>query len=1354
MMTTHALLSAVDPLVCHAVLREWTIDLRALFSLWSDIEKESPPQSTEDQNQLMQRMEGVARFLGWSQTATLLVWLKHEWWVVANRPQFAQQTSEGIRNALSDQIAQFEAFETGEATLTDVDPAAALFVQLTEWWTSSPGLLSAPPSVFEMPSTRAGYDPQLMTLFLDEANRLIRDALARFASFLRNPSVEDFLPKLRRSFHTIKGSGRLAGAVRLGDYAWQIEQLLNQWLAEPRPSREMIQQTLALALPGIELLITELTPVDNSVDTAVDSAANIDDNPVRAIFLKEGHNCLATLQNSLREGARAEGGGEVSAELVRALHTLAGSAQIAGYGALGRLAKQLEELADIRLRNHQAATAVEWQLLVRGAEQLRWALDSGEVVDNSDDWVKREALEVAGAFTVPTDKLDLSRAFANEAMDVVDAIELCWEEETTPLAETGRLVRTYSLASQLESGARRAGWQGLADLAKALAEVCALELSPDNSTWVATQLREILSELLEGMVDIINRERTGQSLYASSALFDKLADIHNKADARSEKSEVPPLPFDKQPVTDQLPATDKQPAAEFLMELDDELEAPKSSVTNSIESENDDQLLTVFAEEAAELLSTTEMIIQQWIKAPQNSELLTELKRKLHTLKGSARMIDCLPMGNLAHRFESLLTVIPDSAAPAMQAYYELVEDIQVRLESMLFQLHQGEMPTEAQDLYDRIALSQTMAADDSTDDNIDDNTDDSAPQKSDLLSTESKQLVFDDNVRIKAERLDYLVNQTGEIGLYQIRTQQQINGWISHLQELDETIVRLHDQQRKLEIEAQNNILNRVNPSDRYSHEGEDEFDPLELDRFSTLEQYLKALAESITDLSNITFDLHQQSRQATVLMTSQSRSTTALQERLMSSRLVPFTSITPRMRRIVRQSAQELEKQAQLQVIGGEGELDRAVIEKIMPALEHMLRNALVHGIESPEVRVRAGKPEMGTVTVELLREGAEMLIRLSDDGAGIDLDVVREKAELQGWITSGTEISTQELTQFIFAPGFSTSLAVSRIAGRGVGMDVVHKAVGDLGGSLSLTNRTGQGTGFTIHLPFTLAIHQVLMISVGNEIYGLPLSSIERVVRLPQEAWCANKKSPTGIGVKWGQTTYNGIELRKLINSTEEESATKNGSLLLILLQGDVPYVLRVDALIGKREIVVKTLGPQVSSVPGILGGTLLETGRVALILDVLALIRYHCSKPAESRARKTTPRPSAPIRHFEVMIVDDSITVRQVTERLFQRQGFVTHTAKDGVDAISLLQKTTPDLIILDVEMPRLDGFELASYIRNTAAYKKIPIIMITSRVGMKHQERAQKIGVNAYMGKPYHESVLMEKARSLLGFQGG
>ncbi|RKZ43249.1 MAG: hybrid sensor histidine kinase/response regulator, partial [Gammaproteobacteria bacterium] len=768
-----------------------------------------------------------------------------------------------------------------------------------------------------------------------------------------------------------------------------------------------------------------------------------------------------------------------------------------------------------------------------------------------------------------------------------------------------------------------------------------------------------------------------------------------------------------------------------------------------------DEFIALFFEEADEILENTQSLLERWTASPKNMQLMKELQRELHTLKGGARMVGIAPMGELSHHLESVLTRIVEGTAQSSPKLQEIVQNSVDELAAMLAAIRSSVPLDMPEDLIRQI---NTALADDD-DEHVEESLKkpatlstavDVESQKTSHQKSKPSQIEkevesvegAEDRIRVKAALIDKLTNLAGELSISRAHMEQQQGSIKSNLVEMEQTVMRLRDQLRRFEIETEAQIISHFGGT---KPESDEEFDPLELDRFSVMQQLSRSLMESVNDLTNIQDFIKNLTRQSDSLLIQQSRIGAELQEGIMRTRMVPFTRVSPRLQRIARLTARELHKQIEFVINGEELEFERTVLNRVVAPLEHMLRNAIDHGAEDAKTRQQAGKPAISKITVSLFREGAELIIKLSDDGAGLNMQKIRKKAEERGLIKSNTVINDDELIGFILEHGFSTADRLTQTSGRGVGMDVAYSEIKQLSGSLRIYSKTGEGTTFEIRLPLSLMITQALLVHIGEETMAVPMNHVDAVMRISRASVIGKAKEVRYY--KYMDHSYRVFHLGELLGFSQV--ASKNHLLVPMLLihAADRRMALLVDGIEGSKEIVVKSVGTQIGTIRWLAGATILGDGRVVLILDLPTLIRIDTIPESIDQPLEVLEEeiPAAKT----IMIVDDSITVRKVTARFLKRQGMEVLTAKDGLDAIAKLQEHIPDLMLLDVEMPRMDGYELATQIRNRSDLKHLPIIMITSRTGTKHRDKAKKIGINRYLGKPFNESELLENIRALL-----
>ena len=805
-------------------------------------------------------------------------------------------------------------------------------------------------------------------------------------------------------------------------------------------------------------------------------------------------------------------------------------------------------------------------------------------------------------------------------------------------------------------------------------------------------------------------------------------------------------------------------AAEASTPAAEEVAEPVAAAESDLQFAHiDADLLEIFTEEAREILDHTESVLAAWRGEPGEASHIGSLLRDLHTLKGGARIAGLVPVGDLTHAMETMLekpleagSVHTGEVIATLEAGFDQLHHLLQRVAqrrgieypqamidrclAMSGQHAPGELLEAAPEPVAEPQPAVEAAA-----------TDFSHLDLPALLPEEAEEShTPQEQIRVRAELLDNLVNHAGEVAIYRSRLEQQVAGYRFNLVELEQTVSRLRSQLRMLEIETEAQIIARFQREHREAGMGV--FDPLELDRYSQLQQYSRALAESVSDLVSIQTMLDDLTRQAETLLIQQSRVSSELQDGLLRTRMLPFDTMVPNLRRTLRQAALEQRKEAQLYVEGAHGEMDRNLLDRIKAPFEHMLRNAIAHGIESPDERRRAGKPTEGAVRIRVAREATEVVVRVADDGRGLDRDAIRARAIERKLLRPDARVSDDQLLRLIAQPGFSTADEVTQLAGRGVGLDVVANEIKQLGGVLAVESQPGQGTTFVMRLPFTLAVTQAILVRVGEATYAIPMTSVQGVARITPDELAA-RLAEDEPSFHYNGEAYGIHDLAELLGAVPGHFGEEVQLPLLLTRAGDLRAAIRIDAVLGSREIVVKSVGPQISSVPGILGATIMGDGSVLVILDLAPLVRHGITR-REQRLAEGLSAVETPVLEEQrvrplVMVVDDSITMRKVTGRVLERHEYDVNTAKDGIDAIEKLHDRVPDLMLLDIEMPRMDGYELAAHMKADPRLRGVPIIMITSRSGEKHRQRAFDLGVERYLGKPYQEADLLAQIEELL-----
>jgi len=797
----------------------------------------------------------------------------------------------------------------------------------------------------------------------------------------------------------------------------------------------------------------------------------------------------------------------------------------------------------------------------------------------------------------------------------------------------------------------------------------------------------------------------------------------------------------------------------FAVELETEQELVVADVEHFESPEESIRLIAeeTFLEEAEEILESTDEFLTKWIEQRSDRSLLLQLQRAAHSLKGGARMVENEPVAAISYQLETtfeqfavhhfnsnaydllLQTTFSWLKQAIFERDYSNFDSLRLSLESI-------ELVNVTAQLPNRVTQANSLSTPKIFEFIQGDGTE--PPAMLGEWGSSSQQDNSNEMIRISADLVEKMIDLSGENAINRSRIEMDLGQIGNTLNEMELAMKRLADQLRRMEGELESQIIAKHgSENSRYA-----DFDPLEMDQYSSLNQLSKSLAESASDLVDFKRTLADKIRDAEGLLLQQSRIQAEIQESLMRTRLVPFSRLLPRLQRIVRQTSSTLNRPTELIVNNTEGELDRTILERLVTPFEHMLRNAIDHGIEDTEQRQQAKKTAVGQIELNISRQGTDVLVSFSDDGKGIDEAKIQEKALNLGLIKADQFLDKQEILQLIFHPGFSTAKEVTQISGRGVGLDVVQSEIKALGGHVSVDSNLGEGTTFTIRVPTTVSVSDALMVKAGDQQFAISLAQIDRIVRIAPSTLEAYFNSKDDF-FKIDNTNYKLRYLSEFVsNQPLPRLSNIAHSLPVLLIKGNngQTIALLVDQLIGSRaQIVVKPIGQQFSSVGVVAGATILGNGQVCLILEgqniarqIQATQRIKHISDSRDLSRHNNARRL-------IMIVDDSVTVRKVTSRLLERQGYDVVTAKDGVDAIEQLENVKPDLMLLDIEMPRMDGFEVTNLVRHHEVHQDLPIIMITSRTGEKHRERAFSLGVTHYMGKPFQEAELLSNVENLL-----
>jgi len=1158
------------------------------------------------------------------------------------------------------------------------------------------------PSAGEVAPATAGVDAEMLDIFIGEAREVLTFVDSTLALPREQAASGERLAMLRRSFHTLKGSSRMIGLAQFAEAAGAVERVMNTWLAEARPASDDLFTLLNYGWYQLSEWVAELEGGAGREREA---------------------GMLLMAAERVREGGPFElrKPRPVAPEPVaKAAVPVHGNGNVIGFPAA--TAPLLHEAPDDNLK-HVGELRISLPLyniyLAETDELLRvLTRDFGE-------WRHEQRVVSAEALQAVHTLAGTSGTVGFQSLrDLALALETTIESVVPPWA--GLRDAQHDV---LEQATQRIGQMlqafALGDLAPAQPDMIealntlwrTLTAAPGESkeaqldTLFAAAYASIVgtpapdaeapAEVPVSQLDSLFAATYASIVDAAASLPPGAPELHIGAsddlfDAGFEHA--PPLEHAVPEVL--VPAIMPADAAALL------------AASAGISDELDLDLLSVFLEEGADLLPQIGEALRSWQQHPHDSGQAQMLLRTLHTVKGSARMAGAMRLGQHAHEIETHIENMLHAGTATPQAFEELLAHYDHALH-LFEQLQQPLLPL---------------------------------PGMEDTPVAEPKAAL----VRVRADILDRLVNQAGEVSITRSKMENEVGVLGASLSEFSDNLARLRRQLREVEMQAESQIASRMAVG------SERDFDPLEFDRFTRLQELTRMMAESVNDVASFHENLSHSIDAVTDDLVLQARLTRELQRDLMQIRMVPFSSIAERLFRVARQSAKEVDKRVNLDIRGGSVEIDRSVLERMAAPFEHLLRNAIVHGVEPRDARLAVGKSETGELLVQLSQQGNEVAIAFSDDGAGLDLERIRAKAHGAGLLATDAPLTDAQATELIFSPGFSTADSLTELAGRGVGMDIVRSEALALGGRVETLTQAGLGMRFTIHLPLTLAVTQVVLLAAHGKTYALPSVLVEQVLHLKGEQ--LEQVQAAGCIESHGQVLAL-HHLSSMLGETPVAQAVQRYAPVLLLRNGNDRLALQVDDVVGNREVVVKHVGPQLARMPGIAGATVLGTGDIVLILNPVALaqhLEHHpelLSQYALASSVQRTANSGLAMPRACVMVVDDSLTVRRVMQRLFEREGYQVLLAKDGVDALEQLHALEPAampvLLLVDVEMPRMDGFDLTRNVRSDGKTRAIPVIMITSRSADKHRTHAFELGVNAYFGKPFQEEELLAEVGRLL-----
>jgi len=1061
-------------------------------------------------------------------------------------------------------------------------------------------------------------------------------------------------------------------------------------------------------------------------------------------------------------------------ELHRLFHSIKGAAAMVGFDELSKTAAATEQcIEDVQEgeTTMSVESAREWAL---SADSIEHGLAAAlKALDQSPE----EDLPQA---TTPTPNIAESQeeseaAFTQDEALSEELLEVFQEEAEEHLQAVAENLRTLEdnpdqpeavqeIRRAVHTIKGAAGMVGLMTASRvAHRSEDLLDDLYENNRPVTPEILAVLFATTDVLEDLASGKPSGEDMPGRvGELFQAYDSLVESSSADVERL--------SEAVTEPAEATAEDPFAEQTAETEAVAEDEAYQVPQGLS----DDLLETFREESDEHLAAVNEHLRALQTDAHQRDRVQEIRRSIHTIKGAAGVVGLEAAMRLAHRCEDLLDELYDRDVAPSAAGLELLfatadtlddiahgrasgpaleEKIQVLCDG--FDGESAALPAELAASEAETAASVEAASAEATSVEAEPAVETPVPPAADLpsFSAPISAVLEEDSpkperatqyVRVSLDRIEELIKLVSELMVNRSALDQHYTHYTREVGEMGLSVDRLRRLTSKLETEYTVGQLldqsgsqrSRIpSPAPDALTSSTKEFDELEFDRYTDFHLISRDLTETSVDLGSANTQLRGVAGELHASILRVNRLSSDVQDRLMRLSMSPVSSIENRLHRTVRVTAGKRDKLVDFRLEGSDVELDKGILEDVVAPLEHLLRNAVDHGIESPEERIAAGKPERGIITIRALLEGTQVSIEVRDDGRGLDAEKLRTKAVESGRY-SGAEaqrLSHRELYSLLFQPGFTTAKEISDISGRGVGLDIVRSTVLGLNGAIITDSEKGFGVTFTIRLPTTLAVTRVLMVESNGHLFAVPAHSVNQVLRVEPRQF---KRSGGKNVLEYEGHTFDVVHLSEALDLDGEPTVSDERIPVLAVEAGDRIFALVVDQMQDAREIVVKTLGGLLRHVEGISGATTMGDGSVVLILNPAEL-----KEPASPRTKHDDADAK---RKTTVLVVDDSLSVRRVLTNLLTASGFETMVAKDGVEALELLEaaRHRPDAMLFDVEMPRMDGYELVSAVRAQERFAGTPIVMLTSRAGEKHRSKAFQLGATDYLVKPFQQDKLL------------
>lgn len=1103
-------------------------------------------------------------------------------------------------------------------------------------------------------------------------------------------------------------------------------------------------------------------------------SSEFDQHNLVSIFIAEASDGMADLIKALHPADESVPTPQQIQEQYIIAHRIRGAAALYGYGGVARLAERLESL----LEQAPSIADAEWpravgvmREIVQGIQSLVQSICQGESEDEGVvEWCltssaglvsespadASSARSVSREYVIPVLDAEVLSYFVPEAEEYLDAIDGLVQILRANASDEDASYRLFRTAHTLKGSAYTVGFQVIGDIAHPMEE-CMVAVR-EGRAQLSGNLLTVIAQAA-GIIRLILRR---DPAYANRLQDDVPTIVRFFSQLRDGEAVV----LSSEPVATVAHSAEKarvSPPSPNSIAATVAVNQPSNLSDDYLVPHLDPEVLSYFAPEAQEYLETLETNLLRLDKDPQNKELINQLFRTAHTLKGSAYTVGFQSIGDLVHHLEDFMGAVRDNRLKVLPWHTDLLLR-SVDVVRVLMRRDPSMVPSTRQRFGATLSELKRLEQGDATaaaplsigEPNAGSGEDQAQGKALDGKSLEDREVI-----RVSRDRLERLLNLVGELVIGRGRLEQRLQV----LEQLSQQVLacksRLVDSVQSFEEKHTFTFQSAPSSSAEPAAQGFpglSDFGSLELDKYDDFNILARRISEVTADIGESMSQLSGSIRRSHEDMSHLQQLTLGMRDEIARARMVPVGTPFTRFRRAIREIARASNKEVVLVTSGEHTEVDTGVVERLVDPLVHLVRNAVYHGIESSADRIAKGKPAVGTVYLHAAHRGNSIIIEVEDDGAGLDLMKIRAKAVKIGLARpdQAQAMSEAEALKFIFAPGFSTADKIGDQAGRGVGLDVVKRVIEGMNGHINVESVPGVGTKFTLDLPLTLLIATALLVRAGNERYAIPLPSV-REVTMPTATSMQQMGDRAVLHV--GEEA---IEVQSLRHMLRREMGTVDLVMPIVIVRTVAgPMGLAVDELLGRQEIVIKTLGslkPLEQSVFG--GATIDPEGRVVLVIDPGRLmaresnesVSVSASQDAALLTEGTSGHEEGPDEKAgaPILLIDDSLSIRKFVGRMLENAGYQVDTAVDGEDGLRKASANSYRLIFTDLEMPKLNGFEVIQALRSRPQTQQTPVVVMTTRAGEKHRQMAISIGASSYVAKPVEERALLQEVERWVG----